>query len=116
MSESNNDISLDNSTFYKFRRLYIMAFLLIAATIVIAQILIQNHLNSQLNDSRIINIAGRQRMLSQKLVKESMFLISAAERERLKTIEIIKESNQTFLTAHQNLQNEFSDLGELTKN
>ena len=116
MSESNNDISLDNSTFYKFRRLYIMAFLLIAATIVIAQILIQNHLNSQLNDSRIINIAGRQRMLSQKLVKESMFLISATESERLKTIEIIKESNQTFLTAHQNLQNEFSDLGELTKN
>lgn len=116
MSDSNNGISLDNSTFYKFRRLYIMAFLLIAATIVIAQILIQNHLNSQLNDSRIINIAGRQRMLSQKLVKESMFLISATESERLKTIEIIKESNQTFLTAHQNLQNEFSDLGELTKN
>lgn len=116
MSESNNDISLDNSTFFKFRRLYLMAFLLIAATIVIAQILIQKHLDSQLNDSRIINIAGRQRMLSQKLVKESMFLLNSTESERLQTIEIIKESNQTFLKSHQNLQDEFSGLGELTKN
>ena len=116
MSETNTNISLDNTTFYKFRKLYLLAFLLIAASIVIAQILIQKHLDSQLNDSRIINIAGRQRMLSQKLVKESLFLLNATEVERLKTIEVIKESNKTFLSSHQNLQNEFSDLGELTKN
>jgi len=116
MSESNNNISLDNSTFYRFRRLYLLAFLLIAATIVIAQILIQKHLDSQLNDSRIINIAGRQRMLSQKLVKESLFLLSANKNEQLKIVDIIEESNETFLVSHQNLQNEFNELGELTKN
>ncbi len=115
MNASNNDISLDNSTFYKFRRLYLMAFLLIAASILIAQILIQKHLNSQLNDSRIINIAGRQRMLSQKLVKESLFLLNATKSEQLKIVEVIKQSNQTFLLSHQNLQNELSELGELTK-
>ncbi|MFD1292260.1 ATP-binding protein [Lutibacter holmesii] len=114
MSESNN-VSLDNSTFYKFRRLYLMAFLLIAASIFVAQILIQRHLNSQLNDSRIINIAGRQRMLSQKLVKESLFLLGATKSEHLKIVEVIKKSNQTFLVSHQNLQNELSELAELTK-
>ena len=116
MSESNNGISLDNSTFYKFRRLYLLAFLLIAASIFIAQVLIQKHLNSQLNDSRIINIAGRQRMLSQKLVKESLFLLNATKSEQLKIVQVIKEGNQTFLISHQNLQNELSELGELTKN
>ena len=45
MSDKNNGISIDNSTFFKFRRLYLLAFLFIAATIVIAQILIQKHLD-----------------------------------------------------------------------
>lgn len=116
MSETNTNISLDNSTFYKFRKLYLMALLLIAASIVIAQILIQKHLDSQLNDSRIINIAGRQRMLSQKLVKESLYLINASPSEQLKTVETISESNQTFLKSHQNLQDEFNELGNLTQN
>jgi len=93
-----------------------MALLLIAASIVIAQILIQKHLDSQLNDSRIINIAGRQRMLSQKLVKESLYLINASPSEQLKTVETISESNQTFLKSHQNLQDEFNELGNLTQN
>ncbi|WP_111708759.1 ATP-binding protein [Lutibacter citreus] len=116
MSDINNDISLDNSTFFKFRRLYLLALLLIAGTIIIAQILIQKHLNSQVNDSRIINIAGRQRMLSQKLVKESLFLLNSTKEEKLKSIEIIKNDAETFLNSHHNLQDEFNELGELTQN
>ncbi|WP_298366135.1 ATP-binding protein [uncultured Lutibacter sp.] len=116
MSDKNNGISIDNSTFFKFRRLYLLAFLFIAATIVIAQILIQKHLDSQINDSRIINIAGRQRMLSQKLVKESLFLLYADKNEQLKRASIIKESNASFLKSHQDLQSEVNDLGMLTKN
>ena len=116
MSDKNNEISLDNFTFLKLRRMYLMAFLLIALAIIVAQILIQKHLDSQINDSRIINIAGRQRMLSQKLVKESLFLLDANEIERLNIIAIIKESNLTFLNSHKNLQDEINDLGVLTKN
>lgn len=109
--------SLDNDTFYKFRRLYLMAFLFIALTIIVAQILIQNHLDSQINDSRIINIAGRQRMLSQKIVKESLFLnLVTSKKEQVEKIEIIKENSKLFLESHKNLQNEFSELGNLTKN
>jgi len=90
MSDKNHVISLDNATFYKFRRVYFLAFLLIAGTVIVAQILIQKHLNSQLNDSRIINIAGRQRMLSQKLVKEVLFLTYSNQKEsRLNSAAII---------------------------
>jgi PAS domain S-box-containing protein len=96
--------------------LYLLAFLLIAASIVIAQILIQKHLNSQLNDSRIVNIAGRQRMLSQKLVKEVLYLNNATtKKERLEHVEIIKKDNETFLNAHVSFQNEFSELRNLIR-
>ncbi|RXP55469.1 PAS domain-containing protein [Lutibacter sp. HS1-25] len=116
MTKEGDSISIDNSTFLKLRRLYLLAFLLIAASIVIAQILIQKHLNSQLNDSRIVNIAGRQRMLSQKLVKEVLYLNNAKTvDDRLAHAEIIKKDNETFLNAHIGFQNEFSELRNLIR-
>lgn len=94
-----------------------MAFLFIAATIVIAQILIQQHLNSQLNDSRIVNIAGRQRMLSQKLVKEVLLLTIYRDKElRLNIAENLKSDTEVFSNSHESLQNEFNELGQLIKN
>jgi PAS domain S-box-containing protein len=53
---------------------YLLALAAIALTIIVAQILIQSHLNSQLDDSRVINVAGRQRAFSQKLIKEILLL------------------------------------------
>jgi len=63
------DISFNN-----LRRLYLFALLTIAITVLLSQLLIQYNLNSQLSDSRIINISGKQRMLSQKLTKEILIL------------------------------------------
>ncbi len=114
MPKKNRDISIDKSTFFKFRKLYLSAFLLIAFTIVISQILIQNHLNSQLNDSQIVNIAGRQRMLSQKLVKEALYLVQFnTKEERLKGITTLKGDNAAFLNSHKKLQDEYSELGTI---
>jgi PAS domain S-box-containing protein len=48
--------------------------LTIAITVLLSQLLIQYNLHSQLSDSRIINISGKQRMLSQKLTKEILIL------------------------------------------
>ena len=91
-----------------------MAFLLIAFTIVVAQILIQNHLDSQLNDSRIVNIAGRQRMLSQKLVKESLLLndisITADLNDKIK---ILKSDLMIFSQTHVDLQDDLNSLSEM---
>lgn len=54
--------------------MYLFALVTIAVTVLLSQLLIQYNLNSQLSDSRIINISGKQRMLSQKLTKEILVL------------------------------------------
>ncbi|MEO0337808.1 MAG: type IV pili methyl-accepting chemotaxis transducer N-terminal domain-containing protein [Bacteroidota bacterium] len=74
----NNGKSLERSTFRRLTRLYIIALSAIALSIIISQILIQRHLLSQVSDSRVVNVAGRQRMLSQKLVKEALLLSTAS--------------------------------------
>lgn len=74
MKSRGSQHSLDTTTFLRIRKWYVLALAAIALTIIIAQILIQQHLNSQLDDSRVINVAGRQRAFSQKLVKESLLL------------------------------------------
>jgi signal transduction histidine kinase len=56
----------------KFSRLgifYILALSGIAGVIIISQILIQGFIAKQRDDSHIINVAGRQRMLSQRICK-----------------------------------------------
>lgn len=63
--------------FNRFKRLgtwYILALSLIATVAIAGQILIQRHLKSQLSDSRIINVAGKQRMLSQRISKTVLLL------------------------------------------
>ena len=69
-----NSYSLDKQTFSKLRRLYIIALSAIALIIITSQILIHSYLVDQESDSRIVNVAGRQRMLSQKLAKEAVLL------------------------------------------
>ena len=67
-------VSFDKISFIKLRRMYLFALVTIAVTVLLSQLLIQYNLNSQLSDSRIINISGKQRMLSQKLTKEVLIL------------------------------------------
>ena len=70
----NNIATSADISFKNLRRLYLFALLTIAITVVLSQLLVQYNLNSQLSDSRIINISGKQRMLSQKLTKEILIL------------------------------------------
>ena len=65
----------------RFKRLglfYLIALGCIAISILISQILIQTSINSQQDDAHVINVAGRQRMLSQKISKIALKI----ERER----------------------------------
>lgn len=104
MDKSLKNIVIYNDIFQKLRRLYLLAFLAIAAAIVISQVLIQNHINSQFNDSSIVNIAGRQRMLSQKLSKE-LLLLSEGENNELKdkSISSLKNTFQLWVSSHNSL-------------
>ena len=65
---------LDNQIFSRLTRLYVMALTAVAVLSMVGQILIQVFLNSLLDDSHVVNIAGRQRMLSQRLAKTSILL------------------------------------------
>src|SRR5690242_737972 len=73
----------------KFRHLgrwYILALSAIAAISILGQILIQRHLADQFYDSQVVNLAGRQRMLSQRIAKITLSLKSyqsSEERERI---------------------------------
>ena len=95
-------LALDTTTFLRIQKWYLVAIAGIALTIIFAQVLIQQHLNSQLNDSRVINIAGRQRAYSQKLVKEALLIgqlaensstISAVEKKLKETLRVWKISH-----------------------
>lgn len=66
--------TVDQAAFRKLSRLYLLALSAIALSIILSQLLVQSHLTNQQGDARAINVAGRQRMLSQKLSKEALLL------------------------------------------
>ncbi|UII34439.1 histidine kinase [Fulvivirga ulvae] len=55
--------------FDKLGWFYLIALSCIALSIVVSQFFIQNYIDKQQDDSRIVNVAGRQRMLSQRISK-----------------------------------------------
>ncbi|TRX59006.1 PAS domain S-box protein [Fulvivirga sp. M361] len=55
--------------FDKLGLFYILALSGIAVSIILSQLVVQNYIGTQQDDARTINVAGRQRMLSQKISK-----------------------------------------------
>jgi signal transduction histidine kinase len=108
---------LDQSTFNRLRRLYIIALSTIAVSIIISQILIQSYLREQESDSNVINVAGRQRMLSQKLTKDVVsFSIETDQNNQILLKDKIKETLYLWEFSHNALQNGNDSLGLPKKN
>ena len=109
---ANNGNSLDQRTFQRLSRLYIIALSTIALSVIISQILIRKHLHDQESDSTIINVAGRQRMLSQKLTKE---IVSLSAEDSLESRILIKDKLKKTLSiwelSHHALQKGHDSLG-----
>ena len=104
--------SLDQRTFNKLSRLYIIALSTIALSVIISQVLVRNHLNKQQSDSTVINIAGRQRMLSQKLTKEIVSLsVYSDEKNRVLLKDNIKKTLYLWELSHNSLQKGNDSLG-----
>jgi len=109
--------SLDQRTFDKLRRLYIIALSTIALSVVVSQILIRTHLSGQESDSTVINVAGRQRMLSQKLTKDIVSLSSETNLENKRLLkDKIKATLHLWELSHYALQNGNDSLGLPKKN
>ena len=62
------------SKFERLGRFYILALSGIAGIIILSQLLVQNFIGKQQHDSRVINVAGRQRMLSQQITKTALMI------------------------------------------
>ncbi len=107
-----NGNSLDKKTFDKLSRLYIIALSTIAFSVIISQFLVRKHLETQQSDSTVINIAGRQRMLSQKLTKEVVSLsVSFDKKDREILQKRIKETLYLWNFSHNALQKGNDSLG-----
>ncbi|MEM9543278.1 MAG: response regulator [Cyanobacteria bacterium P01_E01_bin.42] len=92
--------------------LYISALSAIALLSILAQFTIQRSLDRQSNDSRIINIAGRQRMLSQKLSKTALALQNSRDRDEYqKRLTELEETIALWETSHTGLQQGDRELG-----
>ena len=96
----------ENLNFKKLKRLYIFALITIAITVLLSQLLIQYNINSQLHDSRLINISGKQRMLSQKLTKEILILrFLTHANEKKEQISNINKTQSLWRFTHYALEN-----------
>lgn len=107
-----NGNSLDQRTFDRLSRLYIIALSTIALSVILSQILVRKHLNDQQSDSSVINVAGRQRMLSQKLTKEIVSLSTEnTPKQRILLKEKIKQTLKLWEQSHHALQQGNDSLG-----
>lgn len=92
--------------------MYLFALITIAVAVLLSQLLIQYNLNSQLSDSRIINISGKQRMLSQKLTKEILILNFITDSlQKKKQIDKVSETISEWKFNHYSLVNGNDSLG-----
>lgn len=99
------------------KKRYTLALSIIAFLVIFSQILIQFAINAQRDDSRVINIAGRQRMLSQRINKAAFGLyITQSSSETKRYIDELKLVVPLWEKSHKGLQRGDKDLGLPGKN
>ncbi|MEO1449144.1 MAG: ATP-binding protein [Bacteroidota bacterium] len=107
------DSRVDRETFRQLSQRYQLALSGILILLLISQYLIQSHLNKQINDSRVVNVAGRQRMLSQRLSKE---LLQYHLQPATSKASAIRETLDLWTRSHIGLQYGNAEMGLPGKN
>ena len=98
-------LNIQRSSILRLTALYISALSIIALLAVSGQILIQTSLQRQSSDANVINIAGRQRMLSQKLSKAALALsIALTETQRNSRLTELNTTTILWISSNQGLQ------------
>ncbi|MBU1238044.1 MAG: diguanylate cyclase [Gammaproteobacteria bacterium] len=96
----------------RLRTRYIIALMLLATLIVVSQWVIQRSLALQEHDSRVVNIAGRQRMLSQRITKTGYYLLDARTTEARHDYQgQLRDALNLWQRAHLGLQHGDDELG-----
>jgi two-component system, NarL family, sensor histidine kinase DegS len=97
--------------FSKLGMWYILALSFIATVAIIGQFLIQRHLKSQVNDSRIVNLAGTQRYKSQWIVKMSLLLYHDIDHKHFpEKANTLKSLLEQWKRGHEGLQHGDAEL------
>ncbi|MEJ7646201.1 MAG: ATP-binding protein [Chryseolinea sp.] len=94
-----SDADLQFNQFSRLGIWYVLALSMIAAVAILGQVFIQSYLNDQLTDSHVVNIAGKQRMLSQKISKDILLLQDEAPGERTKHLHALRDAVKLFQTS-----------------
>lgn len=93
-------------------RRFILILLSIAVISLVTQVIVQAALFQQVDDARVINIAGRQRMLSQRVAKAALALEgNPAATETQFWVDELQETLILWQTSHDALQNGNAELG-----
>jgi len=104
----------NNTNIYETRNItirYLIALSLIAILIISAYIIIRIAIDKQTSDSTVINLSGRQRMLSQKLTKELLLLLQNQTQElKEKYRELLRITSANWSQVHIGLQHGDEEL------
>ncbi|WP_291725776.1 PAS domain-containing protein [Bernardetia sp.] len=95
------------------RRMRIGSFVVPAIWIVLllsSYVFLQQFLSSRQHDASVINTAGRQRMLSQKIAKSALYLSITKGEEQMPYLNALDENVREFKEAYQNLTGEESTM------
>ena len=96
----------------RMRTRYLVALSLIALLTLLSQWIVQHTLADQEYDSRVVNIAGRQRMLSQRITKAALYLsTSQSEADRLAAQRQIESALALWRQSHTGLRLGDASLG-----
>lgn len=93
------------NTSRKYTKAYIIALTSLALFTITAQVFVQFLLHNQKQDAHVINLAGRQRMLSQKITKQALLLMQTKDSIAFKEEQIsLREAINQWHSAHITLQ------------
>lgn len=94
---------------------YISVLVVLTLVIMGSQMLMQKTINDSKTDARIINVSGRQRMLSQKMTKAALKLTRAKDLEAFtQAREELSRALQLWVSSHEKLKSGSSEL-DVTK-
>jgi len=100
-----HQLEKENPTFEKLGRYYLIALCAIATAIILSQVLVQEFIGDQEADSKLVNLSGRQRMLSQQISKSALRLSKLdVPEERVPVLEELESALFTWGKNHEILR------------
>jgi len=107
------DAPISHSPTRRLTILYICALSSVALLAIAGQIVIQLALQQQSGDAALINIAGRQRMLSQKISKDALILQmpDLTAQDRTRRTQELQQATDLWESSHLALQHGSASMG-----